>query len=172
MDAARPLPISQLVRLNRTARTGNLAAAAATARHGAHGLPTDWTAVTPDGRLLPASGQPPEFGYNAVRVPLHLCWSVRFDAAGTMLRRAILDRMLGFWSEQKPMPDRWDVERDTAAGGPAPKGFTDIAALVASSCRPTGTDAVAIPKEESYYSAALMTLVALARADLQQTGQP
>lgn len=39
-----------------------------------HRLPSDWSSIK-DGELKPASGFPPLFAYNAVRIPLYLAWA-------------------------------------------------------------------------------------------------
>lgn len=44
------------------------------ARFGPHGLPPDWVELRSDGVALP-DGFTPEFGFNAVRVPLYLAWA-------------------------------------------------------------------------------------------------
>ncbi|MCF4166141.1 glycosyl hydrolase family 8 [Zavarzinia compransoris] len=44
------------------------------ARFGRYGLPPDWLVVTGDGRLAPAPGWPPRFGFDAFRVALYLAW--------------------------------------------------------------------------------------------------
>lgn len=43
------------------------------ARFGRFALPADWTLLSDPPR--PAPGFPPTFGYNAVRIPLHLVWA-------------------------------------------------------------------------------------------------
>lgn len=35
-------------------------------------LPTDWTDITPDNRVMVAADKPPRFGFDAVRIPLYL----------------------------------------------------------------------------------------------------
>ena len=52
---------------------------------GPRGLPADWQSVGGPS-LAPAKNFPPQFGYNAIRIPLYLAW-VSDDAARRALRR-------------------------------------------------------------------------------------
>lgn len=48
------------------------------ARFSQSGLPADWTSLAGE-QPAPASGFPPEFGYNAIRIPLYLAWAQTVD---------------------------------------------------------------------------------------------
>lgn len=140
------------------------------AAFGDHQLATDWITINSDGRISPAGNWPPEFGYNAVRIPLHVCWSSP-SAANVAARKLILDRYVAFWSEVPPQSiDRWDVSLDRPAGGQAPAGYPAIASLTANcSNAPMADPAVpTIDASEAYYSAALKGLVSIAMQDRAQ----
>ncbi|PIJ50741.1 endoglucanase [Erwinia sp. OLTSP20] len=51
-------------------------------RFGDAGLPVDWVALNADGSVAPASGWPPRFSYDAVRIPLNL---YAYDASSLRL---------------------------------------------------------------------------------------
>ncbi|ONG44670.1 hypothetical protein BKE38_27625 [Pseudoroseomonas deserti] len=55
------------------------------ARFGRWGLPPDWlTVARADGALTLPSRWPPRFSYDAVRVPLYLCWAGLADEPGAL----------------------------------------------------------------------------------------
>ena len=56
------------------------------ARFGLLKLPTDWVSAA-DGKLRPAAGFKPEFGYNAIRIPLYLAMSVPLGLLSRWLER-------------------------------------------------------------------------------------
>ena len=66
----------------------------AKARFGAWNLPPDWLEVS-SGTLAPAAGFPAEFGWNALRIPLHLAWSGEKDAG-------LYAPFTKFWTEARP----------------------------------------------------------------------
>lgn len=140
---------------------------ASKAGFGEHSLPSDWIRLDASGEISPADGWPPEFGYNAVRIPLHLCWAAASgDHAAE--RRTQLLRYNSFWSEISPRAtDRWNVASDEPSGGPAPPAYGVIARL-AEGC--DGADLVSeqpihLEPGEAYYSAALKGLASLAVAE-------
>lgn len=120
-------------------------------RLGSLGLPPDWLSLR---RMRPADGFPPEYGYNALRLPLYL---VRAGLGS----KALLDRL-----RAAPVVD--------LSGGTAPKltdpGYRSIPALVA--CRLDGTplpDDLATFAPTDYYPSTLHLLVlAGARRELPQ----
>lgn len=138
------------------------------AAFGAYGLASDWTQIARDGDTAPASGWPAEFGYNAIRLPLHVCWAQAKSHAAARTRT--LARYAAFWNQHSPMQsDRWSLETDEPVGWPAPSAFrsiADLTAACANASEPLPTPS--IEADEPYYSAALKGLVALAARDLAE----
>ncbi len=133
---------------------------------GAYGLPTDWTAIRTNGETLPAEGWAPEFGYNAVRIPLHMCWT-QLGRRTPPDQRGRLDPFIEFWNDvPAASSDRWSVETDRPAGGGAPPAYGAIAALTAA-CggSPENLPLPALESDEAYFSAALKGLVSIAILD-------
>lgn len=136
------------------------------AAFGAYGLSPEWTLIAREGQTSPASGWPAEFGYNAIRLPLHVCWAQ--PNSHNEARTKILARYAAFWNQHSPIEsDRWSLETNEPVGWPAPPAFGSIAELTAacvnvSESAPTAS----IEPDEPYYSAALKGLVSLAVRDL------
>lgn len=57
-------------------------------------LPTDWTDVTVENKVMPATDKPPRFGFDAVRIPLYLMLGGRVAKAAPVARywRSSLDK--------------------------------------------------------------------------------
>lgn len=144
-------------------------------RFGAHGLMPDWLRITPDQPLSPSAGWNPEFGYNAVRIPLHLCWANDNSRTDTSRRRALAETYDEFWSKIAPRSaDRWDVVRDINAGGGAPGGYAEIARLTAACAsleQIASLTPPSISESDAYFDAALKGLVALAIQDARTARQ-
>ncbi|WP_333825319.1 glycosyl hydrolase family 8 [Pinisolibacter sp.] len=97
----------------------------AEARFGPANLPAEWVSIA--GAVRPADGFPATFGYNAVRVPLHLAW-------GESGRRERLAPFMARWSgEAEPRATMAVV--DLASGRDAEPlidpGYRAVAAVVA-----------------------------------------
>lgn len=120
-------------------------------RLGAPGLPPDWLSLR---RLRPADGFPPEYGYNALRLPLYLVRSGLGSAA-------LLERL-----RTEPVVD--------LAGGPAAPlgdpGYRAIPALVA--CKLYGTplpaDLAGFAPTDYYPSTLHLLVLAEARREMPQ----
>jgi endoglucanase len=74
------------------------------ARFGRWGLPADWVQVPrAGGPVRPATGWPPRFSYDAVRVPLYLAWAgLGQEPAARAAARFWTDRLPGYtpaWTE-------------------------------------------------------------------------
>ncbi|MFZ2870326.1 glycosyl hydrolase family 8 [Zavarzinia sp.] len=127
------------------------------ARFGRYGLPPDWLLVTGDGRLAPAPGWPPRFGYDALRVPLYLVWG-RAPAAQLTAFRAWFG---GTWGV---MPAWVDLATGKLAAYQASRGGRAVAGLVLG----TRDVAAEVPlADDHYYSAVLALLAAAAWHDLR-----
>lgn len=124
------------------------------ARFGTYNLPPDWMLLPDRGRPYPASGWPPRFSFDAVRIPLYYRWG-GLDANNPELLRPF-DK---FWrSEGKHRPPAW-VNLDD--GSVAPYAIsTGVAAIHAYLI---GASAPASPVgTEDYYSSSLYLLAQLA----------
>ncbi|WP_232632015.1 glycosyl hydrolase family 8 [Methylobacterium sp. Leaf118] len=131
------------------------------ARFGEAKLPTEWISMR-GGQPQPASGFPPHFSYNAVRVPLYLAM------AGVAERRDYAP-FLALWAEPDPagLPIV-DTASGAVAGRMGEPGYAAIPALVA--CAVDGTPLPPGMREpapgENYYPATLH-LLALAAATMR-----
>ncbi|MDD3800398.1 MAG: glycosyl hydrolase family 8 [Novosphingobium sp.] len=125
------------------------------ARFGRHGLPPDWLVVTGDGRLAPAPGWAPRFGYDALRVPLYLAWgrgpAEQFDALHAYFAARI-----------ENLPAWVDLATGATADYQAGRGMRAVAGLVLG----VRDVAAEVPRsEDDYYSAAIALLAAAAWHD-------
>jgi endoglucanase len=125
------------------------------ARFGAANLLTDWIDIDASGAVTPARGRPPRFGYDAIRVPLYLAWSKRYDDVA---------RFADFWRPYQksghPIPAWVDVTNGAVADYAISDGGLAVVDLA------TRTTAPARPSRFSdYYSGALVSL-----ADIAQSG--
>jgi endoglucanase len=129
-----------------------------TARFGSWALAPDWTLVGAHWVQL-APGHDPVFGYNAVRVPLHVAWD---DPASPALQP-----FADFWAS--PPATKWTpavLDLATGAYGPyeALPGMLAVRELTLACVKKTSVTVAQIPplsKEESYFSASLKLLVKL-----------
>ena len=127
------------------------------ARFGRWGLPADWVQVSrQNGRPRPATGWPPRFSYDAVRVPLYLAWDgLQAEPAAQAARR--------FWTDAThPYPPAWtDFTSDALAEYRVDTGMDAVSRLV----RPGGVTVADLPRVQDaphYYAAALTLLARLA----------
>jgi endoglucanase len=129
------------------------------ARFGRWGLPPDWVQLSRQGgRPSPASGWPPRFSYDAMRVPLYLAW-------GGLASEPAARAAVAFWTRggMSYQPAWTEFPGDKLASyslGPAHRA---IAALAQSPVGP-----VALPSvrdAQDYYSAALTVLSHMALAE-------
>ncbi|CAO4154048.1 glycosyl hydrolase family 8 [Methylorubrum extorquens] len=131
------------------------------ARFGEAKLPTEWISMR-GGQPQPASGFPPHFSYNAVRLPLYL-------AMAGIGERRYYEPLLALWSEPDPagLPII-DTESGSVAGRMAEPGYAIIPALAA--CAVTGAPLPAglqdPAADENYYPATLH-LLALTAANMR-----
>jgi endo-1,4-beta-D-glucanase Y len=129
----------------------------AQARFGAAGLPTDWIDLGANGNIAPAAGRPPQFGFDAIRVPLYLAWSKRSAAA-----QPVRTFWSGFSNRKVPIPAWIDV----ATGQLAPFTLSAGARAIVHLVVPTAPKvAVAEMANEDYYSTVLAALSALASSN-------
>ena len=119
------------------------------ARFGPNKLVTDWIEIDSAG-VRPARGRAPQFGFDAVRVPLYLAWGKR---------RAALGPFRDFWSDclnrHVPIPAWVDV----VSGAQAPYALSDGGMAVVDL---TLGRKPRIVRGGDYFSTALGALAALA----------
>ncbi len=131
-------------------------------RFGSSALNPNWTTVGPLALKLPTD-KDPLFGYDAIRVPLHVAW------AGP--NEDLLEPYAAFWRAQ-PHPDALPAELNLIDGRPGPHamlpGMQAIAqfALASSQGAPlTVADIPPLSEDEPYFSASLKLLTKLAIRD-------
>ncbi|WP_426957899.1 glycosyl hydrolase family 8 [Muricoccus radiodurans] len=137
------------------------------ARFGRWGLAPDWLSVSRvDGRTAPAEGWPARFAYDAVRVPLWLCWAGLGDEPS-------VGRALDFWNDgaHRHLPAWADLATDVTSPYPAGVGIAEIGRLAGSQRntpwrRPLSESR---PQGRDYYDT---SLAILARVAAQQVGRP
>lgn len=130
------------------------------ARFGAADLPVDWVRVDAKGAMWTDPDRPPRFGFDAVRVPLYLCWSGRCSDA-------TLDPIKRWWSSfratGKPAPAWIDVRTGEVAPFAASVGMASVADLAL-----TGHAAGASIEGEDYYSSSLLILTQIAAQERRE----
>jgi endoglucanase len=130
-----------------------------TARFGAWKLAPDWVLVAA-GWVALAPDHDPVFGYNAIRVPLHIAWD---DPSSPLLAE-----FADFWkapSVQKENPATVNLETGKFGPYPALPGMVAVRELTLACVNKTRITVADIPPlttEESYYSAGLKLLTKVA----------
>ncbi len=134
----------------------------ATARFGKWSLSPDWVLIARNWVDLPAD-HAPEFGYNAIRVPLHVAWQ---DPASPLLAP-----FAAYWDSlpatQSP-PGFVNLRTDQPGPHPALPGMLAVRQLTLACVKKakiTVRDIPPVDKEEPYYSASLKMLTKLAIHD-------
>ncbi|MDD5200221.1 MAG: glycosyl hydrolase family 8 [Terrimicrobiaceae bacterium] len=133
-----------------------------TARFGKWSLAPDWALVGANWVAL-APDHDPVFGYNAIRVPLHIAW----DNPASPL----LEPFAKFWAglpTGKPTPASVDLQTNTFGPYPSLPGMLAVRQLTLACTNKTRITVRQIPpleKEEKYYSASLKLLTKLAIRD-------
>lgn len=101
------------------------------AQFGRWALTPDWVRIArSDGRISILQGRGERFGYDAIRVPLHLVWSRRFDSS-------VLAAMAAFWTDAaQPHLPAWTVlTTDSISPYAAGPGIRAIVSLVIMAMR-------------------------------------
>lgn len=129
------------------------------AEFGKWDLTPNWILVGEDSLSL-APDKPAEFGYDAIRVPLHVAWHNP--------KSPLLLRFAKFWEglpTDEPIPATVDVVTNDFGPYPALPGMQAVIQLTLASTKNepiTVTDIAGVDDEESYYSASLKLLTMLA----------
>lgn len=126
------------------------------ARFGRWGLPPDWLVLTDP--VAPATGFPPRYGYDAVRIPLYLYWA-GLDTPG---RTAPFQALSAFFHGAPFLPPWVDLRNDSVSTHDASLGIHAIYLLVDS--KPDASFPL-LGGETDYYSASLLLLAKLARLE-------
>jgi len=131
-----------------------------TARFGKWRLSPDWALVTTDAVKIGRADTDPFFGYNAIRVPLHMAWA---DPKSPLLKP-----FADFWGglpAGRPIPATVDLRNNQFGEYAALPGMMAVATLT-TKCEKneplTVRDIPPLDKEEPYYSASLKLLTKLA----------
>lgn len=120
------------------------------ARFGSHGLVPDWLAVPRGaGRLHPATGWPPRFGYDAVRLPLWLAWAGLEQEPAHRAAAAL-------WRDRPALPAWVDLGTGRQSPYAGSQGVAAVAALARAPDQPPLFPS--IRGERDYYAAALTLL--------------
>jgi len=122
-------------------------------RFGMYQLPPDWLELPRDGgRPLMARGWPMRFSFDAVRIPLNLCW------AGLAGEPAV-GSAIAFWFSQnrRAMPAWIDLMNNATPDYPAPPGMVAVARLAAAAQAGQGdfSRMPSVNSAQDYYAAAL-----------------
>lgn len=126
------------------------------ARFGRWNLPPDWVSISSGGDIAPAAKWPPRFSFDAVRIPLYMCW-------GGLANDPVVDAIHAFWSREprKSVPAWASLYTEEQAPYEQSAGMTAIRRYVAAARSPReGTPVIPpISASTDYYSAALTLLV-------------
>ncbi|HYR05476.1 MAG TPA: glycosyl hydrolase family 8 [Gallionella sp.] len=121
-------------------------------RSGRWGLPADW--ITLGQKMIPASGFPPRFGYDAVRIPLYLLWDKRETAE-------LLQPFKDYWGYFKGagfLPAWASLTDDSIDSYNASPGIRGIVQLTLSYPELYAVRLPALDGAQDYYSAVLLLL--------------
>ena len=129
-------------------------------RFGKWRLPTDWIEL--GARIQPANGFPPDFGFNAMRIPLYVLWA-DLGADDPSLESDLLAPFRQFWTaagSPGPIPATLNMVNGARSDYGLSAGGRAIAALTLNGEKAAGSlGAGAAPNEQNdYYSATLVLL--------------
>jgi endoglucanase len=130
-----------------------------TARFGHWNLTPDWISLPAMGDVRPSERWPARFSFDAVRVPLYLCW-------GGFAHEPAVEASLAFWNAQNPaaVPAWTDVRTGEMAPYAQSAGMTAIRRYVAA-IRSGKDKTLVIPtvaEAADYYAGALILQVQIA----------
>lgn len=128
----------------------------------ANGLPTDWTGLGGDAPH-PAEAFPPQFGYNAVRIPLYLAWN------GGDLER-LLSPFSSNWTANSGIPAVYDLSAGVRLHSMSDLGYLAIADVVdCSLAKKKVADQALSFVPTTYYPSTLHVLSLIALAERYPT---
>jgi endo-1,4-beta-D-glucanase Y len=132
------------------------------ARFSSHQLPSDWTRLY-KGSFSIDNVIASEFGFNAVRIPLHLAWSDTFLASAE--RNDVLSPFAKWWS-QDYVPATLSLDDEKPAEYAMTLGMRAVEQAVNKIVNDTAPDWPEINRDVDYYSASLVLLSMLAVSDI------
>jgi endo-1,4-beta-D-glucanase Y len=132
------------------------------ARFSSHQLPSDWTRLY-KGSFSIDNVIASEFGFNAVRIPLHLAWSDTFLASAK--RNDVLSPFAKWWS-QDYVPATLSLSDEKPAEYAMTLGMRAVEQAVNKIVNDTTPKWPDINREVDYYSASLVLLSMLAVSDM------
>jgi endoglucanase len=125
-------------------------------------LPPDWVRVDrADGSLSIASGWPPRFSWDAIRVPMHLTW-------GGIAADPLIQSFHKYWTATPNVQPAWvDLRTGETAPYSAPAGIRAVAALALRSTDLGRTTAIpSVMAATDYYGAGLILLSRIAAEEV------
>jgi endoglucanase len=123
-------------------------------RFGPAGIPTDWIGLGGEGAPKPAANFPPQYAYNAVRIPLYRAWYSRDDA--------LVASFADVWTENGTVrPKAIEVETGADAGAMAGPGYLALSDLMACSLHRTEAAEAAKRFEPTTYYPSTLHLLSL-----------
>lgn len=130
-------------------------------RFGLWGLPPDWLMIDRKSeRLTPASGFPPRFSYDAIRIPLYLKWGNRMPATLSQALYAVSQNYT-----MSGLPGWIDVKTGERSNYNAPPGFRAVYQFALN-----GPDALpklpSVKESGDYYSASLTLQARIAAMEM------
>jgi endoglucanase len=131
------------------------------ARFGRFGLPPDWLELAD--RVAPSPRHPPLFGYNAVRVPLHLIWA-GIDDPDLVEPFVELGQAFGDWA-----PATIDLETGAESAdrlSPGGRAILELARVALQGGTPRWPT---LDRQDDYFSASLLLLTKIAYAERFRT---
>lgn len=132
-------------------------------RYGAAGIPPDWVRLYNDGRLgLPDKPQKRRFAFEAIRVPLYLCWSGQRDPL-------LLDAFQRAWPSDDA-PAWLDLGNDERAAYPLTLAQRAMRQLVLVCAGKQAQPQLALYTDD-YYGASLTLLARLALGSAPRTSR-
>ncbi|KQT51965.1 hypothetical protein ASG43_20970 [Aureimonas sp. Leaf454] len=129
------------------------------ARFGPAQIPSDWIGLGGAEAPKPAANFPPQYAYNAVRIPLYLAWYGRDDALVEPFAKA--------WIEAGAIqPKAIEVETGAGVGAMTGPGYLALSDLLACSLQRTETvDAAKRFEPTTYYPSTLHLLSLMALSE-------
>jgi endoglucanase len=127
----------------------------AQARFGRWGLPPDWLKLGE--KLAPADGFAPNFGYDAVRIPLYSMWGGMDDALLSPYRT-----FWGYFAAAPFLPSWTSLKDDSVDSYDAPSGIRAIAQWTLDSARGQLPRLPELDGRQPYYSSVLLLLCKMA----------
>lgn len=128
----------------------------AQAHFGRWGLPPDWLKLGE--KTAPADGFAPNFGYDAIRIPLYLMWSgVDSEALLSPYRM-----FWGYFATAPFLPSWTSLKDDSVDSYDAPSGIRAIARWALDSARGQLPQLPELDEKQPYYSSVLLLLCKMA----------